>query len=225
VLGTTPPQHSVFRMEAQAMAMTTIHTTLWGMILIHHLVWHMKGKVTTMTTDRIIQLLTSLPPHSVIPMSSQATTLTTIRIIVSRTILLQLSAYTWPHAIGRRKSTSNNLRKRPDRAKLIICESLRKITASIVRNGTRFITSTLVSHLVRVGPAADLMRRTLTRTRVARGNHCKGTTKHVVIRMLEFRSKQFCILEKIFCRCALAATHICSFQVYLLCFYFPMRGI
>jgi hypothetical protein len=79
--------------EAQAMAMTTIHTTLRGMILIHHLVWHMKGEVMAMTTDRIIQLLTSHPPRSVMPMNSQPTTLTTIRIIVSRTILLRLSAH------------------------------------------------------------------------------------------------------------------------------------
>jgi hypothetical protein len=164
VLGTTPPQHSVFHTDAQAMAMTTVHTTLRGMILTYHLVWCMKGEVMAMTTDRIIQLLTSLPPRSVMPMNSQATTLTTIRIIVSQTALLQISAYMWPHAIGRRKSTRNSLRKRPDRAKLIIRESLRKITASIVRNGTRFITSTLVRHLVRVGPTADLMRQTLTRT-------------------------------------------------------------
>jgi hypothetical protein len=144
--------------------MTTVHTTLRGMILTHHLVWRLKDKVMAMTTDCIIQLLTSLPPLSVMPMNSQATTLTTIRIIVSRTILLRLSAYMWPHAVGRRKTTSDSLRKRPDRAKLIIRKSLRKITASIVHNGMRFITSTLVRHLVRVGPTADVMRQTLTRT-------------------------------------------------------------
>jgi hypothetical protein len=198
-LGTTPPQHSLFHMEAQAMAMTTVHTTLRGMILTHHLVWRMKGEVMAMTTDCIIQLLTPLPPRSVMPMNNQATTLTTIRIIVSQTILLRL-----------------------------ICGSLRKITASIVRNGTRFITSTLVRHLVRVGLAADLMRQTLTRTSSDSWRSLQrqyNSTKHVVIRMLEFRSAQFCVFEKIFCRCALPATHICSFRVYLLCFYFPKRGI
>jgi hypothetical protein len=87
-IGNDPPQHSMFHTEAQAMAMTTVHTTLWGMILTHHLVWRMKGKVMAMTMDRIIQLLTSLPPRSIMPMNSQATTLTTIRIIVSQTILL-----------------------------------------------------------------------------------------------------------------------------------------
>jgi hypothetical protein len=92
-IGNDPPQHLVFHMEAQAMAMTTVHTTLRGMILIHHLVWRMKGEVMAMTTDRIIQLLTSLPPHSILPMNSQDTTLTTIHIIVSRMILLQLSAH------------------------------------------------------------------------------------------------------------------------------------
>jgi hypothetical protein len=162
------------------------------------------------------------------PMNSQASTLTTICIIVSQTILLRLSAHMWPHAIGTRKSTRDSLKKRPDRAKLIIRGSLRKITASIVRNGTRFITSILVRHLVRVGLAADLMRQTLTRTpsdsrrSLQRQYNC---TKHVVIRMLEVRSAQFCVFEKIFCRCALPATHICSFRVYLLCFYFPKRGI
>jgi hypothetical protein len=75
------------------MAMTTIHTTLRGMILTHHLVWRMKDEVMAMTTDRILQLLTSLPPRSVMPMNSQATTLTTIHIIVSQTILLRLSAH------------------------------------------------------------------------------------------------------------------------------------
>jgi hypothetical protein len=169
-LGTTPPslQHSMFCMEAQAMATTTVHTTLRGMTLTHHLVWRMKGEVMAMTTDRIIQLLTSFPPHSVLLMNSQATTLTTIRIIVLRTILLRLFVHMWPHAIGRRKSSSNSLRKRPDKVKLIIRESLRKITASIICNGTQFISSTLVRHLVRhlvrLGPPADLMRRTLTRT-------------------------------------------------------------
>jgi hypothetical protein len=115
-------------------------------------------------SQELIQLLTSLPLHSVLPMNIQPTTLTTIRIIVSQTILLWLSAHMWPHAIGRRKSTSDSLRKRPDKAKLIIRESLRKITTSIVHNGTRFITSTLVHHLVQVGPTAYLMKRTLTRT-------------------------------------------------------------
>ena len=134
------------------------------MIFTHHLVWRMKGEVMAMTTDCIIQLLTSLPPRSVMPMNSQATTLTTIRIIVSQTILLRLFVHMWPYVIGRRKNTKNSLRKRLDRAKLIICKSLRKITASIVHNGMRFITSTLVRHLVRVGPTADLMRWTLSRT-------------------------------------------------------------
>jgi hypothetical protein len=32
--------------------------------------------------------------------------------------------------------------------------------------------------------------------RVTRGSHCKGSTKHVVIQILEFRSTQFCVLEK-----------------------------
>jgi hypothetical protein len=164
MLEKTPPQHSVFRMEVQTMATTTVHTTLLGMILTHHLVWCMKGEIMAMTTDRIIQLLTYLHPHSVLPLNSRATTLTTIRIIVLRTILLWLSAHMWPHMIGRRKSSSDSLRKRPNRAKQIICESLKKITASIICNGTRFISSTLVRHLVRVGPAANLMRRTLTRT-------------------------------------------------------------
>jgi hypothetical protein len=94
LLGTTPPQHSVFHTEAQAMAMTIVHTTLRGMILTHHhLVWRIKGEVMAMTTDRIIQLLTPHPPCSVMPMNSQPTTLTTIRIIVSRTILLRLPTY------------------------------------------------------------------------------------------------------------------------------------
>jgi hypothetical protein len=96
VLGTTPPpppQHSVFRMEALAMAIITVHTTLRGMTLTHYLVWHMKGKVMAMTIDCIIQLLTSLPPHSVLPLNSRATTLTTIHIIVLQTILLRFSAH------------------------------------------------------------------------------------------------------------------------------------
>jgi hypothetical protein len=146
------------------MATTTIHTTLWGMTLTHHLVWRMKGKVMAMTTDRIIQLLISLPPHLVLPLNNQATILTTICIIVLQTILLWFSVHMWPHAIGRRKSSSDSLRKRPDRAKLIIHKSLRKIIASIICNGTWFISSILVYHVVRVGPVADLMRRTLTRT-------------------------------------------------------------
>ena len=134
------------------------------MILIHHLIWRMKGEVMAMTMDRIIQLLTFLPPHSVLPMNSHSTILTTIRIIVSQTILLWLSDYMCSYVIRRKKNTRDSLRKRRDKIKLIIHESLRKITASIVHNGTQFITSTLVCHLVWVGPTADLMRQTLTRT-------------------------------------------------------------
>ena len=138
----TPLQHLVAHMEAQAMAMTTVHTTLRGMILIHHLVRRMKGEVTSMTTDHIIELLISFPPHSALPINNQPTTLTITHIIISRTILLWLFTHMWSHAIGKRKSTSDSLKKQLDKAKLIIRESLKMIIASIMHSGMRFITST-----------------------------------------------------------------------------------
>jgi hypothetical protein len=160
------------------MAMNTIQTTLRGMILTDHLMWRTKGEeAMAMTMDRSIELLTSLPPHSVLPMNSQPITTTTSRIIGSRTILLRLLAHIIPHAIGRRKSTNDNWRKRQDRVRPSTYESLRKRTASTVRKWTRSISSTPVRHLVRVGPAADLMRQTLTRTTsdsLTRACPCKG---------------------------------------------------
>jgi hypothetical protein len=163
-LETILPQHSVSCMEAESMAMSTVHTTLWRIALTHHLAWRMKGKVMAMTMDRIIQLLTSFFPHSILRLNSRPTIVTTIYIIMLQTFLLRLSGHMCPLAIGRRKSSSDNLRKRPDKAKLIIRKSLRKITTSIICIGIRFISSILVHHMVWAGPAADLMRRTLTRT-------------------------------------------------------------
>jgi hypothetical protein len=117
-----------------------------------HLIWRVKGQVMAMTTNRIIQLPTSFPPHLVLPLNSQATTMTTICTVVLRMFLLRLSAYMRPLEIGRRKSSSDNSRKRssdnsrkqPNTVKSITCESLKKITASSICSGTRFISSTLV---------------------------------------------------------------------------------
>jgi hypothetical protein len=106
-----------------------------------------------------------------------------------------------------------------------IRESLRKITASIVRNGMRFISSTLIHHLVQVGPAADLMRWTLTWTTSDSWQSLQGQYKARSDTDIGIPQHTILCFGKKNCRCALAATHICSFQVYLLCFYFPRRGI
>ena len=159
------------------MAMSTLHTTLRGTIHTHHLVRRTKGEVMAMTMGRTIELPTPLPPHSVLPMNSRPTTLTTIRIIASQAILLQLLAR--PHEIGKRRNTNDRWRKRLDRVRPNIRESLRKRTASIEHNGMRCIRLTPVRHLVRVGPATDLMRQTLTRATsdsLTSGGHCKGNT-------------------------------------------------
>lgn len=120
-----------------------------------------KGPTMAMSIIHTILLATSLSQYSLWYINAQANTMVTIRNVASWTFFLQFLAFRRQLVTKMKKSSRDSLRKWPYKVKRITYESLKTTNASLIYNGTRFISSTIDHHLVWVGLSTNSMTTTL----------------------------------------------------------------